>query len=106
MPASVYSVRFGQWSAIESDVSVTVPAGRVWILRDFDAVVRTAGAVFLVGAGGQLLFYDLTVSGDTRQPNRSWRGRQVYNAGESIGVGVGSGGEFDATISGYSLLAA
>jgi hypothetical protein len=102
--SSVYSKRFAALSLFTGTVSVTVPAGKVWILRDVDVVNRnSATASFgIEGSSGQLLWYLNPVY----NPNElwaGWRGRQIFSAGDTIGFSALTG-VWDCTASGYELL--
>jgi hypothetical protein len=101
-----YSIRFGAWSAISAAVSVVVPAGVVWILRDVDLVdssITTGDFCNVEGHLNQSIFFARNQTA-TPGPWFEWRGRQVFNAGEHITVAPGAGA-WHATLSGYQLVA-
>lgn len=104
MPTSVYSVRFAALDSTSSDTTLTVPDGKVWILRDLDLVVVSGSSpVFaLRGSAGQ----DIWIVTETSLGSNlwaGWRGRQILTAGESCHLSPAAG-TFDVTLSGYELL--
>jgi len=100
--ATVYSKRFIAASGITAEVSETVPAGVIWILRDVDIYCNAplgGSRFFLEGSIHQTLWSAVT------NPNSinavGWRGRQVLVSGESFYVRADT--PTDVTISGYEL---
>ena len=83
----VYSVRFlaGVSSIGSIDIpTYTVPAGHVAVVRDIDLVLGTSGsAPIFTGANGNWLVR--WVAGAANEV-KSWRGRQVYEAGEQFAM--------------------
>jgi hypothetical protein len=88
-----------------SVVSLSVPAGFVYVIRDLD-VFLTAGISdatgYLKGSSGQAIFYFTQTA--LNSGYHSWRGRQVFEAGESFSFDPG-GDAMDFTLSGYKLTA-
>jgi hypothetical protein len=102
--SSVYSTRFYEGKNVTSGTIVTVPAGYIAIVRDIDAFFGggiEGGALNVIGTLGQTFawfpFTGLTSAAFT------WRGRQVFSAGESVRFVSGAG--VDLTVSGYLLTA-
>jgi hypothetical protein len=80
--------------------------GFVAVVRDVDTYIGTPTGVadfFLHGAAGQTVWWSHADIGQSMYA--SFRGRQVYEAGEVIGIeaSVGSLDAYDATVSGYLL---
>ena len=84
-------------------VIATVPAGKLWIVRDIDAYTNTLlGAVLDFGdevTGGTFAGLHL---GPASEGSVQWTGRQVFPAGESIFADARAG-TWDYRISGYEL---
>lgn len=102
----VYSTRFLAVAVATETVTLTVPAGKVWIVRDLDVVPRSGDVAHNVewyGSAGQIIWFWSTVPGGG-QPAGAWRGRQVFYQGETMSFG--GQGAFDMTCSGYELEAA
>lgn len=100
---SVYSKRFLAGAGASGAISATVPAGRVWIVRDCDLVFAgslPANAGFQ-GSDGQFVYYVEVAAGST-QLWYGWRGRQILNAGETLTY-HSFAGVCDFAISGYEL---
>lgn len=104
--SSVYSAAFVVEAGLDGTVEVTVPDGRVWILRDLDVVALFDGTGYAIlqGGGGQRIWERSQASTDKAGPFE-WRGRQVVTAGLSVAIET-SGGGWDVSLSGYTLLAA
>lgn len=104
--ATVYSVRF--YAAVGlapgSYTVYTVPPGYTAIVRDIDCY-SSAGVsnaeIYFEGNLGQTFFHAEVVA--TTQDSPQWRGRQVFEAGDTISVNVGGASNWDVTISGYLL---
>lgn len=99
--AAVYSVRFVALRNT-SGGGVVVPAGNVAIVRDIDAFFGGGiggGALNVTGPAGQTFaWFPFT---GLESSVFQWRGRQVFNPGETIGWTADHG--VDLTISGYLL---
>lgn len=81
----------------------TVPAGRVWILRDLDLTLTggAPGNIFLLDEDAVQFAQWLGVAANTYIP---WRGRQVFAAGSELHLFT-NGGTWDLRGSGYDLSA-
>lgn len=90
-------------NSFSGSVSVTVPAGLVYVLRDVDAVNQSnAGSTFaILGAVGETIWFVNPIF-NANDLVAQWRGRQVFNAGESFSFTAGTGA-WAFTASGYSL---
>lgn len=105
MPSPVYTKRFygaaGQ-VGISPPGSHIVPAGFVWVLRDFDVVYSgTFGSsTRLIGNKGQTIWFNEFQGGDVAQ-YASWRGRQALFPGDQFQIS--SVAPTDVTLSGYQL---
>lgn len=100
---AVYSTRFFALHGANGTFVYIVPAGRTAVVRDVD--FYNGGGLspayyFLQGSAGQAI--DYFQSPDLVAHTHQWRGRQVYNAGESITVQ--SSQPSDITVSGYLLV--
>lgn len=104
--AAVYSSRLYRVSGLNGGSgTITVPAGEVWIVRDVDAysgaVVGTVTVRFLdIDTGGTI--WENT-GGINTATYASWRGRQVFEAGDSFAFSASDLSDIRA--SGYKLLA-
>jgi hypothetical protein len=101
---AVYSTRLFDAHSLVLAEHFTVPAGKVCIVRDIDVffTALSAGNVNIVTpADGTFAYFSYVPSEPALQ---SWRGRQVFVAGEEVGVLPDFvTGECDVTISGYLL---
>lgn len=106
MSRPVYSTDFLDLHASELGIGYTVPDGYKAIVRDID-VFFTALAVInlnIIGPSGGTFAYFSYIP--TEAAFQSWRGRQVFNAGDTFGVtGTVDAGSFDIRVSGYLLTA-
>jgi hypothetical protein len=107
MARTVYSLRIYGHASLSSAgglVGPLVPAGLVYVVRDIDVVevsgTRPANLQVMNQVGGLLVFMNVTSANPAG--NESWRGRQVYGAGERVGLQVLSG-SFAIAVSGYQL---
>lgn len=105
MPAAVYSEAFVAQAGLDGTVSVTVPLGRVWILRDLDVVslFDGAGYAILLGGAAQRIWQVSVPAGGTAGWHY-WSGRQVVASEQSVSIQTG-GGIWDVSLSGYNLAA-
>lgn len=100
--ASVYSVQLYEGRNV-NDGSLTVPDGFIWIVRDIDAFFGgglDGGACNFIGSLGQTFAY-FSFTGLVSS-SFSWRGRQVFNPGQTFGF-ISDRAGVDVTISGYQL---
>lgn len=100
----VYSIRIFAQGALTGTHPVTVPAGLVYVLRDVDVWSRTqtSGDAFaILGSNAQLLWF-VAIPPLVNPWIGQWRGRQIFNAGETVTF-ESAGGEWDVTASGYQL---
>ena len=104
MARPVYSITIVDLAPALANNYVVVPDGVRIILRDVDAYEEsgTNGTVMSVqnAAGGNLVVFQRTAATPTGP--WQWRGRQVYNPGESINFHVFSG-TWSVMASGYEL---
>lgn len=100
--ATIYSTRFLQELGLSGTATYTVPDGFVAVVRDLDAYqdVLPGGTVFLEGALGQAIWSE-TNDAATGKTYQSWRGRQVFQPGETLTVSTDS--PWDVTVCGYLL---
>lgn len=99
--ANVYSVQFYEGRDVSS-ATLTVPPGLIWIVRDIDAFFGgglSGDACNFVGSLGQTFAYFSYIA--LISTGFTWRGRQVFNPGQTFGFVSGEG--VDVTISGYQL---
>jgi len=105
--AAVYSKRFGiaHDLMIGAELTYTVPVGFVAVLRDIDAYSGILTGNTLLGylaATPDVVFFQASW-GINETGWRSWRGRQVFYAGDTFGL---SSNQFvDGAMSGYLLSA-
>lgn len=102
-PSGVYSKRFLQAASHTGSLSATVPDGVIWIVRDIDCydVSATDGdLVIFLGALGQGIWTASKLAGSGI--SFSWRGRQVFSAGESFAIDCAVG-VWGFAVSGYEL---
>lgn len=101
----IYSARFAAAHLASSSVSVTVPANHTYVVNtvdlSFEALGSTIGVFY--GVGGIPIF---AVAGSdlARGSWWGWRGRAVFNPGETFSFGTFDG-VVDITASGYDLTA-
>lgn len=102
----VYSVRFisGNIPAPGGGLFYTVPAGYRAVVRDLDVAYQTTGGSTQV----EFAIAGVTFFGNAQNSSAlwvavQWRGRQIANAGDQIGVGV-SGDSSSVAVSGYLLV--
>lgn len=103
--ASVYSVKFVEKLGLSTGVSVPVPNGHVYIVRDIDVyegATLTPDVIYFEGTLGQAIWFEQSdpTSGLTYG---SWRGRQVFTEGQAFTIRPASGA-WDVTVSGYDLV--
>lgn len=100
--ATVYSILVQASIGLNGTLTLTVPAGYKWILRDFDvywgggAIAKT---VYLRGTAGQAIWFNGFAIGGGQYA--SWRGRQVINPGKTCAIVTNDA--MDVTLSGYQL---
>jgi hypothetical protein len=101
--ARVYSTRFFTHALLSGAVSYEVPAGFLAVLRDviFASTGGDASTCVLIGPSAQQLLV-ASSSGSADEPAFTWSGRQVWNAGEVIGVEAFDPG-WNIMVSGYLL---
>lgn len=107
MPRDVYSLRIFATGALTNaagTVGPIVPSGLVYVVRDIDAFASTNAVNDQLVIFGQTLgiLWAPIVRSSTQDQNWSWRGRQVYNEGEQVGVHAFTG-TWAVHISGYQL---
>ena len=103
MSRSVYSVRFIAAAALAGYVSCEVPDGYTAVIRDLDVMFFESSGpagLQLLGTEGQVI-WEVEAAGDADYAY-PWRGRQVFNAGETIGL-QSILARCDVTLSGYLL---
>jgi hypothetical protein len=104
--ADVYSTRLLQEHELGALTTYTVPDGFIAIVRDIDVFFTTlaAGAVQVENpAGGIFAYFAAPVGNSICIP---WRGRQVLEPGDEIGVVASMDfGTADLMMSGYLLAA-
>lgn len=102
----VYTKRLGAFSAETSGLVTlgTVPAGKVWIVRDVDATLTggSIGQMETIVAGVAVFSVFIATSEGETFP---WRGRQPLTAGETLEAYITSG-TWDLLAAGYELNAA
>ncbi len=78
----------------------TVPAGKVHVIRDIDGWTESSvGDTWYIGLSGNRV---ITLPAPTGSAAALWRGRQVFNAGETIQL-FQSHGASHLAVSGYEL---
>jgi hypothetical protein len=103
MARPIYSTRFFQISGLTGTHPYTVPAGFVAVVRDLDAFADptiSGSDLFFQGVATQTIWWN-NFPVDQRSYG-SFRGRQVFNPGETWFVTV-DGDPVDVTVSGYLL---
>lgn len=104
MAIPVYSLRIFVQGSLDIVKHVVVPDPYIYIVRDIDVTERaglSTGAFFFEGSEGQIIWAAYaSVTGTFK--SATWRGRQVFYPGESIGFDA-SVGAWDVTCSGYQL---
>lgn len=102
MTAPVYTSTFISVTGLSGAFSYTVPPGQVAIVTvaDFYAGVSVLGTVarLIDNQVGNSFFFDQTAPESAGY--MSWRGRQVFVAGESFAV-ASENGPLDARVTGY-----
>jgi len=108
MSSPVYSVKLADNAGVVGGpvTLFTVPAGRVYILRDVD-VAQPAGIasalVLITGGTGAWVYYVASAVSPFYAP---WRGRQVFVAGDTLKAIVIGSTTWTVLASGYDLEAA
>jgi hypothetical protein len=101
--SGVYSKRFLASPSTTVQVSALVPAGKVWVLKQLDALsgpIPAGGAAAAINVAGVAFFYHvIPVGGD---PRLTWSGMQVANPGETVAFAIGAG-SWGFMLSGYEL---
>lgn len=105
MARDVYTIRmFAHASLSATTAGPIVPDQFVYVVRDIDITRNDeVGAQQLIvqnPLGGALFLVNGPASVGTI--NQQWRGRQVYEPGEHIGI-ICTGGSWSICISGYQL---
>lgn len=107
MALPVYSTPFFHVRGLSGAVTYTVPSGLVAVVRDIDiysANGSPGNTVFRLedgSSGATVVFLDYGFSGSGML---MWRGRQVWNAGQSFVI-TQLGDLIDVNVSGYLLTA-
>lgn len=101
MPAAVYSTRLIEAHATSAE-TYTVPAGYRLVVRDADCFYPggLGQSAQLEGPAGQIFAY-FPFAAAVNGVLSSWRGRQVFEPGETITFA--STAAMDITVSGYLL---
>lgn len=106
MAFPVYSTVFagGNSSTAGIHALYVVPAGKIAVLRDLDLISLAAGATvsFLVDFASSSPY--VSFQSTAVLTSFTWRGRQVYVAGDSIALQINSG-TWGYRLSGYLLTA-
>lgn len=107
MARALYSLRIFSSGALTNaagTVGPIVPAGLIYVLRDIDAFDSTNSAADELVVFSPVAGVLLNITGPQAAPLgvHSWRGRQVYDEGEQVGVHAFVG-TWSITISGYQL---
>lgn len=104
MARSVYSTRFSLSSVAVPGPSTlyTVPAGHIAVLKDVDYYQTAGAASFLFIGEGTAALFPIALSTPAGVNSAQWRGRMVFQAGETIAQKNG-GGTFSITLNGYLL---
>jgi hypothetical protein len=107
MAQAVYSLRIfasGGLSPGAGTVGPIVPTGLVYIVRDIDAFDDSGGSSDNMVVFNQTLGLLVSWQGPSLAAagGYQWRGRQVYNEGEQVGV-RSFVGTWSVAISGYQL---
>lgn len=100
----VYSIQIFSLAPALPSQAVTVPGDARIIVRDIDAFEQSGApsvALEILNAAGGLL-WNVVTSSPWTPVNFQWRGRQVYNPGQTITLKV-TGGAWAVQISGYEL---
>jgi hypothetical protein len=87
--APIYSVLFGHLEALPGGVDVfTVPPGHVYVLRDVDVYQDQpfGAAIVRMSANPPGTFWWAAGMPVTRYAGLPWRGRQVFEAGETLTI--------------------
>ena len=104
MARPVYSIQIMSLAPALTNNTVVVPSGVRIIVRDIDSFCESGGTGFQFSfqnaAGGNL--WAPVQNSFPAIGNWQWRGRQVYNPGESINIHVFSGA-WSIQMSGYEL---
>lgn len=107
MPAPVYSLRIFAAGGVDAAAGLLgplVPDAFNYVVRDIDVVERSgslpAELLFTSQVGALLWVVERNAAGDPIVGQ--WRGRQVFQPGERVGVQAVSG-SWDVAISGYQL---
>lgn len=83
-----------------------MPATELWVVRDIDAALVAGAGTFELTVGltvGAVSYPIASWETTSGLPNAQWRGRQVVNAGESLGWASSGTGSASFLISGYRL---
>jgi hypothetical protein len=104
--AAVYSQRFIAVKGLSSTSFNIVPDGYVVVVRDIDTYIGTPtgiNGIYFQGHLGQTIWWSEATIGQSQYA--SWRGRQVFYAGETFAMyaDVGALDAYDVTVSGYLL---
>lgn len=102
--AGVYTKRFIAGHLTAGSFVATVPAGKVWIITNMDAVHlgTIEGSMGVTGATGLYLWFIDSAARNLNDPSFQWEGRQVLYAGEHLTITLGAG-VFDVWVTGYEL---
>lgn len=105
MVRSPFSVRFIDRVGLTSTASYTVPPGYRAVVRDLDVYQGITVSTNKVTFQGRLTqtIWEQHGGGDN-DTYGSWRGRQVFYAGETFAIVSNDGFEWDVTLSGYLLI--
>lgn len=97
-----YSTSFAALQGLSGDHALTVPSGEVWVIRDIDVYADdfAPAEFYFIGASTQTIAYWQS-SGASTPSTYQWRGRQVFEPGETIILRATNAA--DVTMSGYRL---
>ena len=100
---SIYSARFASSRLASASVVVTVPDGHTYVLNTVDLTWEGTGSTIAVLYGNTgVPIFAVAYTDLERGSWWGWRGRQVFNGGESFTFETFDG-TVDVTASGYDL---
>jgi hypothetical protein len=102
----IYSIKIAEASFEHGVITLSVPIGFKWIVRDIDVIERSLVGSQQFGALGNLgQFYAFFTSPAAPELTPfHWEGRQVFNQGDTLQFQA-LGGYWDLSCSGYQLTA-
>jgi hypothetical protein len=103
---NIYSVNFVSANTGAGSLVYPVPTGFVAILRDLDVYNNSAitAELFLEDTVSGVAIARFDVTGPSDSGSKTWRGRQVFEAGGGFTLRA-SAGTWDCRASGYLLIA-